>query len=456
MTLNRFLSPVLILLLALTPVAWQRLVDTPFGQLGYFHLAAMLLWLCVAGSPEARRALGRVLLETPYVWLASAVLYVITVLTFLKLHPPFLLADLVRQGFYAITALAAGCAVVALHGQGKLRHLAWAAPAAVVAFLFFMYTGLSAAGGDAIAIFSKALSSGKPEQIIYPLFRSAFQSGNVSAEEVRSNLRHDVMFALVLAVLVSGIGIVHQGRRLRRVAAVSVGFILVIAVFSFSRSTWLAMFLIGCLYFSGLTMKSNRAVVTWAVIVQFGLAAIIYLWAFTPVVELLINRVTDAGSYVARSHAAEARFEAITDHLWIGAPNLQGDWAHNLLIDYWSASGILGGLAAMVLLIAMSLLILRYWIAAVSASHGKVMLVLCSCLYVLPFVRLMTAPKGHLSMSPWLAIGFAAAVAAVLRHQRARAASARPPLRGAYQPYGQVPVAPAASVLARRRRAGFR
>ena len=429
MLTNRFMAPLLVFLLAALPLVWMRIMASDWGNMAYFHIGALALMVCVAADPRARSGVFEAAGKTRHIWIAVALLFLVTLFSFLKVDPPFPASDLVRQGFYALSALAAGGAILALYHANQLRHLVWAAPAAIVTFLYFMYVSLIASGANPFRIISLAISSGNPDALIFPLFRSAFNGGTAAVAEVRANARHDVVFALLLAALASGIGLVDAGRRARQIAKAAIATIVLVAIFTFSRSAWLAMFLMAALFLSATTARTNKGIVIWALIGQVFAAAMVYLWAFTPVVSMLSTRLFASASYEGRSSSAAALLERARDHLWTGVPDLVADdWAHNLFVDYLSAAGIAGGLVALFLILATVAAIVRYWLIAVGSPQTRVLHLLCASFLVLPLVRFVTAPKGHPSMSSWVAIGFASALMAVLARQLAVGRAARRPV----------------------------
>lgn len=426
--LNKF-PWLLLALFATLPLVWVRLGSGPVGTIGYFHLPALAL-IVAALRPSRMRLAFSVIGATPYIWAAFTLLMLVTAVSFLNIEAPFDLSDIVRQTFYAGAAIAAGAALLECYRNGAERHLIWAAPLALAVFVYVMNENL---GGTFFSTLQTALAQGDPNVIIFKLFKVAFAAASDVADEAQSNWRHDIMFSLVLAGLASIMGARAAKGMSRLIGLACVALVVAVAVLSMSRSAWLALAIMGAVSFMAIYPRSPRLMMITPIVLPFVLAVGVYLFAFTSIPWLLIDRLADGSSYEGRATYASDRLAAFdSSSLLTGLPYRMG-WAHHLFIDYLTATGIVGGIAAAALLGFSCLRILDLALRSLSAADPQVRfnLTVAACLMAMPVTRFISAPKGHPFLAQWVAMGLAGALIvlaskAVARNSHAHAANPRP------------------------------
>jgi O-antigen ligase len=325
-------------------------------------------------------------------------------------------SDLIRQSFYAAAGLASGAILFALLQRQQTAILLWSATATLGVFLFFLVVSLP--GVNIFTLIGQAIAKADPDVVIFQLFRAAFSNGSFADEDVQANFRHGIMTALLLASMVSAFALPDARSRISRtITKGSIVVILFIVVLSMSRSTWLAMAMVFLLY--GFAVVSRSKMMMTYVLIGAPLVAafVVFLAMATPIFALFANRLTSAGSYEGRFEISGFNLEAISNDIIFGADVVResgSPWAHNLFLDYWTASGIFGFFSAVLFGGAVIFTCVRHGFFLARGAEDRMLHFYCAAFLCLPVARFVTVPKGHLFLTQWQSVGFALAIVAYL------------------------------------------
>ncbi|QDZ10713.1 O-antigen ligase family protein [Devosia ginsengisoli] len=421
----------LVVLLAITPIQWIRIVESSIGFIGYFHIVAILLIASTILIQELRQSSIRIVRASPHIWVGFGFLMLMTALSLLKPLQMLPASDLARQIFYAASGLASGTVFFGLLRRSRTEILMWSAPATLTIFLTFLAVSLPHV--NIFALVGQAVMQANPDIVVFQLFRAAFQSGTFEDGDVRSNLRHGIMAALLLSAMVSLFALPRQRSRLTTAIVVaSVIITLLIVTLSMSRSSWLVMGMIGLLFGFAVVIRSAKWMSYVAIGIPILAAILLFLGATTPILALFMARLTSSGSYEGRAEISFFNLDAISEDIFFGAHVIResgSPWAHNLFIDYWAAAGILGLCAAMLFGGAVILLWFRQGFVLVGRPENRMLHFYCAAFLCFPIARFITAPKGHLFLTQWQATGFALAIVAFLAWKRHTANAPKSPTR---------------------------
>lgn len=404
----------LLSLFASLPLGWMRIGSGIVGTIGYFHVFALALIGATQISRQGRRDAIAIVRSLPVIWLLVAALLLVTMVSFLHVEAPFTVADLIRQGFYVTAAICAGAVILHVYASGAERHLVWVAPLALVVFIVGMNFSL---GGAFWPVLQGALAQGDPNVVILRVFRGAFAGVAESAEDVQSNWRHDIVFSLLLAGVISILGAYHSRGINRLIGVLSALLVGLIVIFSMSRANWLSLSIMGLIVITGLVPRSRLSIFAAPIAAPLLTAAAIYLFAFTSVPWLLIGRLTDVSSYEGRFDAATYRLDAMNGEAFITGLPFRAPWAHHMFIDYFTATGIVGGLIAALLIASCILRMAKLTLSAAKTKDVFIRLdmILAACLISMPLTRFISAPKGHPFLAQWVALGIAGALIVLAR-----------------------------------------
>lgn len=330
----------LVVLLAVLPLQWQVLAITPLGVLRPFHIAALVMLALAAtsgvgaGWAAVAPGLRTVVLG---VWLVTVPLVLAAVLG------GWVWAEAVQNAVYAVVAVVAAClGWIALQSEGGRRVLALAAPVALVVFAVMFYRSSQAAGVSVTSALSRALG-GDPNALMFGLFKAAFAQGDVDAV-ARTNFRHEIMGALLIAVA-------YSLAAARRTALVAVSSTLAVGfcVLSLSRSVLLALFLVALvLVFVAVSRASSGVAMALFFGVPALVAALLTVAAGLP--SLLYERLfLDTAGYEGRLGAWDLEASEVAERLLIGGPPLDHS-THTLLGDAAMKGGLVAAVGAVILI----------------------------------------------------------------------------------------------------------
>ncbi len=288
-----------------------------------------------------------------------------------------------------------------------LEAARWTALVAGISLLVALSVSMAANGVNPAAIFAQTVAQGDPEVLQRELFRSAFAGYGIEEDSVRGNIRHEVFGAVLTAMCLSSAAArMHPLRtpsaaRLYRVSmAIGAGLIVV----SLSRSamlaglTWVLLAVLTQARRFGVTNR-QLAVVSVALVavgaaVASGFASVIY-----------VRFIEDTSSYQARDRLVGESVAAIPAHVWTGGMDPAGASSHMFIIDSTLRAGILGGLAALVIV----LLVLALFLQLVRRlpSEPTWMLPVTAAL-ALPLIRFFTAGGGVIPPVQYVGLGIVA------------------------------------------------
>lgn len=410
------LAPILLVAtVVVAPLQWIRLFDSPIGFIGYFHVTAVLLTISVFFSRKYRKITIETIRSSKSVWIAFALLMTATMAATLKPIPMFPMSDVVRQTTYAIFGAVSGAVLLDLLLCNRTIILAWTAPITLLVFSFFIVYSLQ--GENPLAIISLAIVRADPNIVIIQLFRRAFTAGSFSIDEVQSNFRHGIVAALLLSAVLSAFATRETQGLLKVVTHASIALIALIVLISMSRSAWLALAIIILLAIPYLLI-SYRGMVALLILTPLATALLLYVGATTSILALFGERLFSTASYEGRGAAADYMLTEIGGDPVFGSmapPSGGAAWAHNLIIDYWGAAGLLGLIAAVSLFYLIGKRTLSHGLGVYArAGESRALNYFAAAFLAFPLARFVSAPKGHLFLTQWQAVGFSIAIAGYL------------------------------------------
>jgi hypothetical protein len=309
----------------------------------------------------------------------------------------------------------------------EITILRLAAPLALFAYWLTFLRSMSRAG-ISLMTYVNGIGSGDPTMIEYEVFRSAFNQGSAVTRAdpgfLSANLRHEIMAALILAAMVTlwSLVVCRASGAVRRLCMVSSGLIVVTVMLSLSRAIVLGLVL------SSVVLFVSRAAMRGALPRRLWLFAGatlmgVYFVAFTPYADLIHERfLTQTSSYAVRSTSTREVVDQVasspTAFLLGGEQRIGRASSHNMVLDAWSVAGVVGGVAA----IAVLLVLVRRWLVVarrfVVSRRTDRLLFLTLVAGALPLVRVFTAGGGLLHLVQWMLVAFFLAVSAGLAKRK--------------------------------------
>jgi hypothetical protein len=316
----------------------------------------------------------------------------------------------IQEAVQGVTLVVVGSVIYRAAAYPSTRILEaarWAALAAGVTLFIALSLSMLANGVNPAATFAQTVAQADPEVLQKELFRSAFAGYGFSADEVQGNIRHEVMGAVLTAMCLSSVAVrlrPFTNPRATQVYRFSIGLGAFLILVSLSRSIMLAAAIWVLL---AVVTQARRLGVTkrQLAVVTVALGALLLLLATGFLSVIWVRFTQDTGSYEGRDRLLGKALETIPQHLWTGGIDPSGSSSHMFILDSTLRAGILGGLAALlivVLVIALFLQLTRRlptepaWMLPVTATLA------------LPMVRFFTAGGGVIPPIQYVGLGIVA------------------------------------------------
>ncbi len=400
----------LLVFLATLPLEWITLTGLLGGFIKPFHVAALAMIAVSLVRWRPHRLLGRVLARFGTVYFGYAFVLAIAFFGGLTRTDPYLAqAEAIRGAFYLATSAVVAGLILALLARPPRRGLAWAGIITLIALLVALVAALSSQNLNPFLILRDAVVQGDPDIIARRLLRSAFRTDE-GLEDAAPNLRHKVFGALLVAVFL-GLAcrsLIDRRRTLLRTVLLIGGALgCAVTLLSLSRSL-LVCLVITMTFFPMRALLRDRVRPMQAAATGLAVLLVIAV-AFSPVGQLIFNRISATGSYEARLEAAGPSFiEEFLPALLLGTTKSAVETApHNFILNSWLAGGVLAAIAAIVVIVSFFIVWLREAYRCLTSRSGWVLpvgQVWVLGVGVIPLVRSFTS--GNLfHMVEWTAIG---------------------------------------------------
>lgn len=411
---NRQSLPLLIMLYALfasLPLVWMRLFGT---SLAVYHFAAFCVAVGLAFSPGLPDAIGRVFKTGRIIWLGAILLMIAMALSYTRsvfvFEPFFFVKFLGSLGAAFISAVL----VLMIVRRGLFPFAAYVPAVASLLFLILISFQFAAAEIAPFEVLGQAIAQADPNIVINKLFRAAFAA---SSDELqyRSNLKQSLSFAFVMMIPLGFLGLQYIPREkkvARLLALAALAFTVVMSIAPFSRAAWLALLLIAvCLTFT--YVRSQRGLVGFLAVVALGIPGFFIVGSQSDLFALIEARLSSTDSVDARLYAVEKHWQAIGQSPFFGRNEIVEGWAHNVIVDAWSAFGLLGMTAALIFFLGALLMVGKALALTLTSSpshrrvHATIAAFLCPAM-----VRVFTAPNVTIDFAAWVGLGIAVGLAA--------------------------------------------
>ena len=412
---DRLARWVLLVFFAVLPLQWFVLPGLPLGPQRLHLLAIAALTAFVVARYRGRLWVPAVRVAFP-VLAAGAVFVLVWAGTSVYHELP--LRGPLQEAIQLVALAAVATLVYRAASRPTTRVLEaarWAALVAGVSVVVALSVSMAANGVNPAVTFARTIAQGDPEILQRELFRSAFAGYGLAEEDVLGNIRHEVFGAVLTAMCLSS-----AAARLRpftdgrsaQVYRASIALGAALLVVSLSRSVMLAALLWVLLAVVTQARRfgvSGRQLAALSVaIVGFGVAAA------TGFASVVVNRFTqDTASYEARDSLLAQALAAIPDHLWTGGGSLpDGASSHMFVVDSTLRAGILGGLAALAVVVLVLAQLVQ--LAARLPREPAFMLPVAAALS-LPLIRFFTAGGGVIPPVQYVGLGIVAGFLAYRR-----------------------------------------
>lgn len=405
-----------VVMLTVLGVQWVRLSHESWeGNLAWFHIAAIVFALCVMCEAKARRALVEVQRTAWPITLGTAV-YVVMLLSAVGLLDEHFASKqiIVRQVFsLAIFVSTAGFIVSRLRdGTGSIL-LCIAVATAFGFTVAMMARALSSSGQNPWWVLTQALQSGNTNDFIFGLFRNAFSAGlkgtSLEDVEVRSNLRHGIISALLCSALISQLFLAQAKRVPAIIKHIAIGgtiSVLLFTLVSLSRSMMLIL-AIYALVLTGLWFVQKKYIYVIGSISVITFISV-FVFSYSRLGTTLENRVfSETSAYQGRLLGIQLAMEEINRHpLFPDASGAKLPSPHNFLFDAWLGGGLIAAVAALVSMVTIAVLWARLAAWSASGEHWARWQMCAPILGagIIPMVRFVTAGSGTLHLGEWISL----------------------------------------------------
>lgn len=413
----------LVAVVATAGVQWFGLLGAGSLALKWFHLAAVALVAVVLLTPDLGARIEVIAHRWGVFWVAYAVYLAAVLSTHVLRHEPFLpLSLFARQVVYGAAGALVAVAALSLVTESARRALSWTALISSAVALVALFEPLVRLGLNPVSLLIDGFLGGRPELVIFGLFRASFASaGGLADEAVRANLRHGLASAMALSLFLTALARADLPRVRRHVADLGMGMAGVIVAITLSRSIILAVIAWLAIVTARPLVRGKASLRRWAL--PALLAGSVVVLAFSPAGDVFEERfLTDEGSVSARGANLTDALDHADEYL-LGADGVEPEASpHNVVLDALLAGGLLGALAALagfvVLAAALAQLSFHYLTGAAS-WHVPVSQAATIGIGLIPLARFLTAGGGLLSFGEWAALGvFFALLAANARAAR--------------------------------------
>lgn len=392
---------------AVLPLQWYVVPGLPLGPQRLHLLAIAGLTVFVLARYRAHLFVPVIRTALP-VLVAGAVF--VTMWAGANVYHSRPLRGPLQESVQLLALVAVGTIVFRAAAQPSTRVLEaarWTALVAAVSTLAALSLSMAANGVNPAATFAQTVAQGDPEILQRELFRSAFAGYGFDADQVQGNIRHEVFGAVLTAMCLSSAAArLHPftSRSAARVYRLSMALGAALIVVSLSRSVmlagaaWVLLAVVTQARRFGVT--SRQLAVLAAALVGFGAAV---ASGFASVI--FVRFTQDTSSYEARDTLLADALAAIPGHLWTGGIEPQGASSHIFVIDSTLRAGIVGGLAALCIVVLLVVLFLQLtrrlptepaWMLPVTAALA------------LPLIRLFTAGGGVIPPVQYVGLGIVA------------------------------------------------
>jgi hypothetical protein len=416
----------LLLVLAALPLQWFRLPGPGSLRLHQAVLVAVLLWVLVrlrasAFTPALRMTRTFVALNVGLFLVAGAAVFYHGDSP-LRFAQQFLLIAI----FVAISTLAYRAASGALPGAVEL--LRWSALVCSVVLLLALAFSMAVNGVNAVQVLSKAIATANPELLQSEIFHKALVGFGYEADQVKSNIRHEVFGAVLLALCISITAVrlrPLRSRAQRVLYTVSLVATVVMLLASLSRAVLLASLalplfaLVSALRAGGLTR--NQLITIGSTVTIVGV-----LW-ITGLIGLVWARfTTDTTSYSSRDQLLQGALTEIRTHWLTGGVTVHKASSHNYVLDYWQTAGIFAAILALLVMLT----VFAGWIMLIRRVGPREPWAMpLAAAIALPVVRFFTAGGGLMPPVQFVCLAMVAGLALGVLDSERRAGL--PPVPGA-------------------------
>jgi hypothetical protein len=413
----RRLAIVTIVMLALLPLRWFKILATPAGTL-YLHEVGFFGLALVALVSMPTSVLVRARDDTIAFTLAMTAGF--TVWAGSCIYAGVSLASLVKQVGYLVAFLVLVGVIVSFaesEDQTAIRVLRWAGVVTTCTLIVALGLALAVNHIQPTSVLASAVRLRDPSLIESEVFRPAFAGFGYDQTDTVSQLRHEVFAGLLVSLLVASwaqqrIPFRRTSHRLASQAAVLVSALLLLV--SLSRSVQLAA--IAWPLLAGLRVVLRGAVTRRAMVSTIVVSVVGVVVAVSGLLGVVIQRITqDSSSYDERGAKLSDALTTIGQHPFTGGFYDDSISSHNFVLDAWLRGGIV---MAALMLLAMLLVVGRLCGNIAHLSTAPAWLVPGTAVFVLPLVRMFTIGAGLMTPPEWVALAFGFAVAIVYGHER--------------------------------------
>lgn len=391
-------------LFAFLPLQWFVL-PVPAGL--RLHLLALLVFTAVTGARLGFHGVRPVVRSSAAFVVAFLILVVLVLATDVynghSARPAIVVAMLLAG------ALSVGAVIrraVREDGQA-LALLRWCGPVCLVSLVSALTFSLRTNGVDPVAILGRAIAQGSPQVLENEFYAPAFMGFGLADVTVKSQLRHEIFAALLVANLVSFAAMSLRPFRSRfavatMMACTAVSLILLttslsravgIAALTWPLLSWWRRILSGGL--------PTRSLFTAVAVLGGGLAL-----SATGILGVVWARFTeDTSSYEGRRELLHRALANIGEHWLTGGVKTVGVSSHNFVLDYWLRNGVFAAATAVFILIGL-LLVAGAMIVRLPGEQAWVVPAIAALCLVL--VRMFTAGDGSIPPVEWVALGVVA------------------------------------------------
>lgn len=405
---SNLLTLVFLALLSSLSVGWVTLPAA--GNMEYFNLIA-IVFVCTSfllarnklvssSIAVVRSNLNVVLSITFYILILVGTI----VIHFYPLYTPI---TVMRIASYAVFAL-----IVAAFVAGNRLTMSptarWAPLVLLLLYVSFMLIASREAGISLAEPIRATLQSGDLSHITYGIFYRLARTTSAEDAEFGRSIRHvtssALFVSLALSVYFSSYQLRSKIKYFLYIFAI-VSCLLLIFIIS-SRGVVLALILWGLLVVPKFFRKKKAFIGMFLLIPP---AMVIAVFWFFPFIQAIYNK------YFFQTESYSGRLSGILDAL----DRIEANWltggefpqrilsAHNIILDGWQGAGLLGFLAAVILMIAL-FLSLRKMLALLYRRPGiDLRVVAVIGLLMLPAVRFLVAGWGLLNLAEWISLGLA-------------------------------------------------
>ncbi|QNN54030.1 hypothetical protein [Nocardioides mesophilus] len=285
--------------------------------------------------------------------------------------------------------------------------LRWCGPICNLSLVTALFASMKINAVNPLSVLGETIRSGDPNVLQRELYKSSFVGFGLDDAVVRSQLRHEVFGAVLVATAVSFAAVRLCPLRSRSAAILfwaSASLTAVMLLFSLSRSVLIAALLWPTLV-AARAIQSGRLTPGLVASAAGAVLGVMALAASGFLSVLWIRFTQDTSSYQSREGLLKAAFRNIRSHWVTGGVNTIGESSHNFVLDSWLRSGVFAALAAVTVLV----LLVGLFLGTVGRLNLEPeWMVPVMALLALVLVRMFTAGGGAFPPVEWVALAVVA------------------------------------------------